>query len=154
VQKLQVDLPVAETVHHSVSAIITAIKMILGQSQVNWLVSNIWIDDSSNDNNDDDYDDDNANDDSSDNNDNDDDTPAGNTGVTSNASGESEASTLLAADNFSDANMTDTDAVETPMTQALVLQEQQTFQTTTSCCAKNNGKMGYLCCRDVQEGLG
>ena len=35
-----------------------------------------------------------------------------------------------------------------------VLQEQQTFQTTTSCCVKNNGKMGYLCCRDVQEGLG
>eukprot|EP00961_Rhodomonas_salina_P139682 1879868-Rhodomonas_salina.1 len=132
IQKL--DLPVAETVRHSVSTIITAIKMMLGQSQINWLVSNIRIDDSSYDDDADDYADNNDSNNSNDNdNGDDDDAPADDTCVTSNASGESAASTSLAADN-SDANMTDTEAAGTPMTQVPLLggTESQQLHDTNS----------------------
>eukprot|EP00961_Rhodomonas_salina_P209389 2826624-Rhodomonas_salina.1 len=95
VQKL--DLPVAVTVRHRVSAIITAIKMMLGQSQINWLVSNIRIDDSSDDDDaDNDADDNDSNDSDDDDDGDDDDAPADNTCIASNASGESAASTSLA----------------------------------------------------------
>jgi len=35
-----------------------------------------------------------------------------------------------------------------------LLQEQQTFLNTTASHAKDHEEVGYLCCRNIREGLG